>query len=529
METLSTDVVVLGSGLAGLMAALTMREDGGDVVLVTEATTTSASYRSGGNFRAPGADYTAEQHFLDTIAAGGYLSQRSLAKALAEDAASVYERVRKAGVAVEPTETGFRVAPDGQRPGERLVGGLLTAAAKAEVRIIEAFGWELLQAMDGSVSGLLAFDARKNDWLAISARAVILAAGGAAGAYLWTDNSPDATGDSLAMAFRAGAVLADMEFVQFWPLTVAETPVCGLLPLRDLARARLLVRGGPDITEKVGLSALAGGQGAPALVARRVYEEMVRPDEESDLSLELISRSSAGAGAARQRAAKDPLPVVPAAHHTIGGVVCGDHGQTRVQGLFVAGEAAAGTHGADRASGNGLTEAAVLGRRAGLLAVASAGANSAARPAVGDLERQARERVRRTMSFLEPASPGSLTPEETTSRIRRVMWRHAALVRTREGLDAAQSAINKIKRSLPLAADLGDGGDVRSALKTLNLLLVGEAIARSARYRKESRGVHYRSDFPDRDDAEWLRHVRVKLLSGEMSLDTSQGLELMGP
>lgn len=109
------------------------------------------------------------------------------------------------------------------------------------------------------------------------------------------------------------------------------------------------------------------------------------------------------------------------------------------------------------------------------------------------------------------------------------MWRHAALVRTREGLDAAQSAINKIKRSLPLAADLGDGGDVRSALKTLNLLLVCEAIARSARYRKESRGVHYRSDFPDRDDAEWLRHVRVKLLSGEMSLDTSQGLELMGP
>jgi succinate dehydrogenase/fumarate reductase flavoprotein subunit len=331
------------------------------------------------------------------------------------------------------------------------------------------------------------------------------------------------------MAFRAGAVLADMEFVQFWPLTIVETPVCGLLSLRDLARARLLVRGGPDITEKVGLSALAGGQGAPALVARRVYEEIVRPDEESDLSLELISGSSAGAGAARQRASNDPLPVVPAAHHTIGGVVCGDHGQTRVQGLFVAGEAAAGTHGADRASGNGLTEAAVLGRRAGLLAVASAGASSAARPAVGDLERQARERVRRTMSFLEPASPGSLTPEETTSRIRRVMWRHAALVRTREGLDAAQSAINKIKRSLPLAADLGDGGDVRSALKTLNLLLVGEAIARSARYRKESRGVHYRSDFPDRDDAEWLRHVRVKLLSGEMSLDTSQGLELMGP
>jgi succinate dehydrogenase/fumarate reductase flavoprotein subunit len=527
METLSTDVVVLGSGLAGLMAALTIREDGGDVILVTESTTTSASYRSGGNFRSPGADYTAEQHFLDTIAAGGYLSQRSLAKAVAEDAALVRGRVRKAGVEVDPTETGFRVAPDGQGPGERLVGGLLKAAATAEVRTIEAFGWELLHGPDGSVSGLLAFDARRNDWLGISARAIILAAGGAAGAYLWTDNSPDATGDALAMAFRAGAVLADMEFVQFWPLTVAETPVCGLLPLGDLAGARLLVRGGADITEKVGLSTLAGGQGASALVARRVYEEIVRPDEESDLSLELIPGASAGAG--RQRASKDPVPVVPAAHHTIGGVVCGDHGQTRARGLFVAGETAAGTHGADRASGNGLTEAAVLGRRAGLLAVASVGADSAARPAVGDLERQARDRIRRTMSLLEQASPGSLTPEETMDRVRWVMWRHAALVRTREGLDAAQSAINKIKRSLPLTVDLGDGGDVRSALKTLNLLLVCEAIARSARYRKESRGVHYRSDFPDRDDAEWLRHVRVKLLSGEMSLDTSQGLELMGP
>jgi len=520
MQALETDVAVLGSGLAGLTAALIARQNGCQVLILTDSRGQSASSRSGGNFRTSTTSYTPEQHFLDTIAGGKYLPQRSMVKVLAQDASWVRTFVEGAGVAVAETGTGFRVAGEGGSPGEALTTKIRALGEAAGVRRVNALGWEVLLDQDETVCGVLAFDAAKNEWLAITARAVVLATGGAAGVFLRTDNSLEATGDGMAMAFRVGAVLADMEFVQFWPVTTLGPDVSGIVPFSDLAGRRLLVGGDRDITDKVGLPGLVSGEGSPSLVARRIYEDAIVGASDEELPLHL---TAAGTGSSET----ELVSVTPAAHHTMGGVVGGDHGQTRVTGLYVAGEVAAGMHGADRLSGNGLTEAVAMGRRAGILAAASA--QSANASLSGDWERLVRERIRRTMALMEGGGSGTLTPAEATRRIRQAMWRSAALVRSRESLDGTQSTINKVKRATPLTVDLDRGDDVRAALKALNLLLVAEAITRSARYRRESRGFHFRTDYPGSDDAEWLRHVKVRLLSGEMSLDISQGLELMEP
>jgi len=197
----------------------------------------------------------------------------------------------------------------------------------------------------------------------------------------------------------------------------------------------------------------------------------------------------------------------------------------------VAGEAAAGCHGADRLSGNGLTEALVMGQRAGQMALTLLEWRnpSVSSPTAARIERTAREAISRVTGLIQPGGERPVRPGEARRRVTRAMWLHAGLIRTRESLDAAQSEINRVKRALPFGVDPADGPAMTSALKTVNLLLTAEAITRSARYRKESRGLHFRDDYPVMDDAEGLRHVRVKLLSGEMSLAVSRGLELMEP
>ncbi len=535
METLGTGVVVLGSGLAGIMSALTARKSGLDVTLLDDPDTPSATGSSGGSFRAEIDGYSALDHFVDTVTYGERLSQRSLARSLAEDAGRIRELLGGLGLQTVASDTGFRLA-SGNEPGKALAAAGLRSLREAGVKIIPAMGWELLRRADGSAAGVLAYDPIRATWLAVTAGSVILATGGGAGVFERTTNSRDAVGDGIALAFRAGAVLADMEFVQFWPLAAATKGSYACLGPKELAGRSLLVDGTRDISEKVDLARLGKGQ-SPAKLARLVYQEImpeppmgtpsqaVEPPAPKSLTLSAPLAGGVAGSAADTLAGSE---VSPAAHHTLGGVVCGDHGQTRIPGLFVAGEAAAGTHGADRLSGNGLSEAAVFGCRAGALAA------SELRAGRGDgspdnVEAEARDMVRRVRNLIEGRSGGSLEPAAAQARVRQAMWRYSALVRTRESLDFAQSAINRVKRSLPFSVDVSDGRQVRAALKTLNMLVVAEAITRSARFRKESRGVHFRADYPEADDGEWLRHVRVRLLSGEMSLDTTEGLDLMTP
>jgi len=532
----SSDVVVVGRGLAGLSAALSVACGGREVTLLAD-TTESASSRSGGNFRASGAGYSAETHFLDIVNAGLYLPQRSIARALAQDAVGARSFLEGMGLELETTPTGFRVkSTEAPRvPAGRVLVERLEAALPGGVRHLSGLAWDLILGEDGSVAGLIAYDQEEAEWFAVAAPCVILATGGASGVFCFTDHSSEATGDGIAMAFRAGALLADMEFVQFWPLTAtAPDGGCTCLSYDYVGRMRLLTADDRDITEQVGLRGLADGTSSPSVVSRLIYKELtsgraaVGPDDLEEAvqppSLRLVPRDGRTGGPDGP-----PPAVTPAAHHTMGGVVSGDRGQTRIGGLLAAGEVAAGAHGADRLSGNGLTEALVMGRRAGEMAltVLERTGKGAASVSSGRVERAARDVTSRVSGLIESSVERPVSPAEARRRVTLAMWRFAGLARTRESLDSAQSEINRVKRALPFGVNVSNGPEVRQALKTLNLLLVAEAVTRSARYRRESRGVHWREDYPGTDDTEGLRHVRVKLLSGEMSLEVSRGLELM--
>ncbi|MCL6581203.1 MAG: FAD-dependent oxidoreductase [Firmicutes bacterium] len=515
MDCVRADVSVVGGGLAGLSAALAARQSGVSVLVLSDPGGPPASDKSGGVFRTAVPGYPEERHFIETITHGSYLSQRPLARALAEDSSRLRAFLSDLGVALREVPHGLSVAGGGGEVRRSLDQAVRAAGAE----VVPAVGWDVLLAPDGAVAGLLAYDPSRAAWVLVETRSVVVASGGATGAYRWTDDSPEATGDGLALAFRAGAVLAGMEFTAFWPVTRISGPASptSWVPPSELARSRLLA-GDRDVTEAVGLGGLADGAAAPTAVARRIYGEARLGDEGSELPLRLVAPSG------------ESFPVTPAAHITLGGVVCGDHGQTRVPGLYVAGQVATGVHGADWLPGNGLTEAVTLGRRAGLLAAAMLRRSSGETGLSGsELEQLARARVGKTLALLEATGSAALRPAEMMARVREAMWRFTALIRTRESLDAAQSVLNRMKRQLPLAVQTADGLEVRAGLKALNLLLVAEAMTRSARFRRESRGVHFRADHPTRDDGEWLRHVRARLFAGEMSLDISGSLDLMEP
>jgi L-aspartate oxidase len=343
--------------------------------------------------------------------------------------------------------------------------------------------------------GVRFLDARGEVHIA-QARAVLLATGGAGQLYQFTTNPAVATGDGLALAFRAGAALADLEFVQLHPTAL---DVAGEVPflLSEALRgegARLVNEQGEAFMSRYE----PAGELAPRdRVARAIAQESARTGGRVFLSTRhlpapwvhqrfpSISDACRGAGL---DLARDLIPVRPAAHYLMGGVVTDLDGRTTVPGLFAAGEVACtGVHGANRLASNSLLEGLVFGARAAL-AMRHYMQTPGAWPFTADAE---------AVAPLEGA--GGLTPAE----IRRVMWDHVGLRRTREGLTEALRVLGR-----PSGSGGPGQGDLRATMEAENLRLDGWLMARAALRREESRGAHFRDDFPIRDDARWARHVR---------------------
>jgi L-aspartate oxidase len=502
----SADFLVVGSGVAGLRAAVALAAHGSVLVLTKagEPSESNTGYAQGGIAAAVGDDDSPALHARDTEAAGDGLCDSAAVRVLVDDGPAYVRELAEWGAA-------FDRAPDGRfalgREGAHSVRRVLHAA--------DATGREISRVLWRRVSGLAAVRVEKGahavDLLvedgrcagvrftanggAIEARAAatLLATGGAGRAYRETTNPAVATGDGIALAWRAGAAVADLEFVQFHP-TVMAVPGTARFLLSEALRGDgawlLNVHGERFMTRYEPAGELASRD----LVARAIVREAERTGAPVTLSMRHLDadwvrrRFPTLAAACRERGldlATDAIPVSPAAHYIMGGVATDIDGRTTVPGLYAAGEVACtGVHGANRLASNSLLEGLVFGARAAVAMLAA--------PRAGAF---APTRTRGSM----PRADGPTTVP-APGDIEDLMWRDVGLVRDADGLRRAVTTLDGWRRAVE-AADPAPSGAVCS------LVTVAWLIARGALDRCESRGGHARADFPVRDDLHWKFHV----------------------
>jgi succinate dehydrogenase/fumarate reductase flavoprotein subunit len=363
---------------------------------------------------------------------------------------------------------------------------------------------------------LSAFSIESNQWLALTAKAVILAAGGAGALYYRHDNPKRMLGDGYCLALKAGAVLQDMEFVQFYPLGLAEAGYPPFLIPPGLADCGKIYNNNQDeIYEKYGITERPAGERARDRLSQALFTETYREANEvwldlrgvseSDWNSDPFSASTRTIFGERYGAKHHPVRIAPLAHHIMGGVCIDPHGVTAVPGLFAAGEVTGGLHGANRMGGNALTETVVFGARVGL-AAADWAENSSEVPAeslIKDLKRQNDPLLRKSKHVPNTASK--------LARLRKIMWEEGGILRNRQGLTRALDEIKEMCQETSMLPLTGKPREIQTTLELRAAALTASLILQAALRREESRGAHLREDFPDRDDVDWKGHQRVQL------------------
>jgi L-aspartate oxidase len=499
VETRRSDALVVGAGIAGLIAALKLHPKKVIVLCKTRLGVGAATdWAQGGIAAAIGKDDSPRLHAIDTQRAGAGISDRKIVEILTRDAPARIEELLELGAAFDRTEAGDLalgreaahqrrriVKAGGDATGHEILKALIDAVrVHPSIEIVENVAAEDLLVGGQRICGVFARENSTNEPIAVRAGAVVLATGGVGRLYRYTTNPVEATGDGIAMAARAGALLADMEFVQFHPtaLAIGRDPM-PLVTEAVRGEGAILVN---DLGERFMLAIHPDAELAPRdVVARAIFEQQQR-----GRSVGLDARAL---GATFPRAFPtvfgfctaagiDPrlqnIPVAPAAHYHMGGIAVDEWGRTSIEGLWACGETSAtGVHGANRLASNSLLEALVYGSR-----VATDIANARA-------SKNAREPERAPLPPVAPRDPGT-TAAQALNDARNVMYSNVGLTRNEAGLREA------LVRLEDLAAQFGERpGELR------NLLVVGRLIAEAALARRESRGSHYRSDYPVSDEA----------------------------
>jgi L-aspartate oxidase len=447
--------VIAGGGVAGLYAALTAAEEADVLLLAKGPVAASNSWQAqGGVAAALAEDDTPALHAEDTFRAGRGLCRESAVRMLTEEAPARIDDLVELGVEFDDDlgrEGGHslrRIAHVGGAETGKAIAAALAERVLAHPRIEVADG-ETVRALweqDGRCVGVV------TERRAVPAAATLLATGGYAALWSRTTNPAGAVGDGLVLAYRAGAALADLEFVQFHPTALAEDGFLLSEALRGEG-ALLVDDDGDRFTDELAPRDVV----TRAIVAQGAARLDLRPVDRTRFPGLIATLERAG-----YDPAAEPIPVAPAAHYSVGGIVTDLDGRSTLPGLYAAGECAAtGVHGANRLASNSLLECLVFGRRAALAALAELSA-----PA---------------MSGVRP----STCPEQpVTPEIRRALWEDAGVIRSAEGLER----LRHVDAQLP------------------------RLVAESALARRESRGAHFRSDFPSEDDA---FRVHVVLIRGE--------------
>lgn len=509
-----TDTLVIGGGVAGLSAARAAASHG-EVIVVAKSDlgTSNTAWAQGGIAAVMREDDDVESHVRDTLEAGAGLCDEPAVRYIVENAAARMRDLLDNGLQLDKDlagnllvgrEGGHSAAriyhADGDATGRELQRCLnATIRSLPNVRIFEhCFTLDLITASPepgSTVLGAITYHARYGLQM-IWARATILATGGAGVVYRETTNPPVATGDGLAMAYRAGATLADMAFMQFHPTTLY-LPGAARFLISEAVRgegAHLLDAAGtrfmPDVHP---LAELAPRDVVSQAIVRQISKQGGRHVWLDCRHIERFEKRFPGIAALLGQfeldASKNLIPVHPAAHYMVGGVRTDLHGRTDVPGLFAVGEVAStGLHGANRLASNSLLEGLVIGDAAGHAAGAVNGAlglEAARRPAPVPV-----------ISDVRPSSTGELDLEDVRSSLRSAMWKNVGIARTGGKLaDAVDMLRFWARYTLDKIFDDPEGWE------TQNMLLVASIMAQSAAWREESRGCHARMDFVKEEHA----------------------------
>ena len=536
-----TDVLVIGAGIAGLRAALEVPA-GLDVLVVTKDSIqqSNSNYAQGGIAGVLSPEDRFENHIEDTIQAGGGLCDRDIVEMVVREAPGQINDLIRWGTHFDLEEGQLALTREGGHSHRRIVHALGDATGHEVMRAIIARSlqaanitlWDNAFTLDlltqdvgraGGVSPLLScvgalVDRPGQGRLLIWAKQTILSSGGAGMVYRETTNPPVATGDGMSAAYRAGAQLRDMEFMQFHP-TVLYVAGSSRFLISEAVRgegAYLRDRNGERFMLKEDPRAELAPRDVVAQAIVRCMERTQHPNVYLDLTHldpAMVHRRFPGIDKVCRGfgldITTDLVPIRPGAHYMIGGVTVDAEGRTSIPGLWAAGEVtSSGLHGANRLASNSLLEGLVFGASCGRGAATAASRmpDTFSVWCVGFSGQGSKDGVSVAVRPENPTHPTPNSPDldvtDITNSLRSMMVRHMGVVRSREGLETADENVAFWCRYV-----LDREFESRQGWELQNMLTIAHLMIRSALEREESRGVHFRSDFPNRDDEHWQRHI----------------------
>lgn len=529
---IATDVLVVGGGLSGLMAALNVRDRRVLVATKVYPTQSHSGAAQGGFNAAMSASDSVDGHVYDTVKGGDFLGDQDAIEVMCEEAPGIIRDLDRLGAMWSRTASGEiaqralggssfpRACYAADLSGHIVLHTLYEQVLRARIPL--QVEWHLLALLleDGRIAGAVFWNLREGRLEEVAAPVVILATGGYGRVYAKTTNGLGSAGDGVALAYRAGATLSDLEFVQFHPTTLYGTNI--LISegargeggyLRNASGERFMSRYAKalelaprDVVSRSIATEISEGRGIDNayvhLDLTHLGEDLIR---ERLPQIRELARTYAGVDAVGE-----PIPIEPAQHYSMGGVRTDIWGETGVPGLFAAGECAnVSVHGANRLGGNSLLETVIFGRRAGHRATEWLQHNGGA-PDPSGAKKDFLESWRALFSGASIA-PSARAVTDLRARLTALMTQNVGVFRTGGQMQEAVDEISDIQReysSLRVAPPTGTYDYRLMAFVELGFLCdLAEVIAKGACRRTESRGAHYRADVPERDDARWLAHT----------------------
>ena len=536
-KTISSDVLIIGSGGAGARAAIEVDNAGLKALIVSKG----LSFRSGCTgmaeggynavFKAVDEEDTIDAHIYDTLKGGSYLNDSKLVDILVNESPKRLIDLENYGALFDRQESGKinqrafggqqyrRTCFQGDRTGDEIITALKEEITKRDIKTLdEVMVTNLILSQDARpprVIGAVGLDLKTSDIIFLQAKSVIIATGGAGQLYPVTSNTVQKNGDGYALAWNVGANLIDMEEVQFHPTgMVAPESKKGVLVteavrgeggiLLNKNKERFMKKYSP---EKMELS-------TRDVVARSIYTEIIegRGTENGGVYLD-ISHLDADVIEEKLETmvlqfkdvdvdiTKEPMEVAPTAHHFMGGVKINEKCESSIANLYAAGEASGGVHGANRLGGNALADTQVFGK--------IAGENAAKAAKTVDFEENPEMFKAEEDRITGLIKDGSVKHQELKKRIKQLMWEKVSIIRNEKNLNEALKELMEMEKSLnelKVEDKKQYNTDLQTALEVINMIQIATLVVKSAILRRESRGAHFREDYPETKD-EWKKSI----------------------